>query len=128
MAKSLTQSNTNRDVYFLQAARDSRVHALGAEVRQLTEDSPQVRTIVLYDQPLEDDAASGKCDQVGRVSRQLMANWTPTEEAEYYVCGPMPFMVEVLGILGELGVPESRLHYEFFGPMRSLQSASAVAE
>lgn len=37
-------------------------------------------------------------------------------DADYYICGPVPFMRLQHDALKQLGVPETRIHYEVFGP------------
>jgi len=44
----------------------------------------------------------------------------PHEDTEYYFCGPKPFMKGLYRELKERGVDESRIHFEFFGPMQEL--------
>jgi nitric oxide dioxygenase len=36
-------------------------------------------------------------------------------DADYYVCGPLPFMRQQVETLKALGIKESRVHYEVFG-------------
>ena len=36
-------------------------------------------------------------------------------DADYYICGPLPFMRAQVEALKALGVPEARVHYEVFG-------------
>jgi nitric oxide dioxygenase len=36
--------------------------------------------------------------------------------ADYYICGPIPFMRMQHDALGRMGVKESHIHYEVFGP------------
>lgn len=55
---------------------------------------------------------------------KLTADWlcreTPTETAQYYICGPKGFMAMAINGLKEAGVSNDRLHYEFFGPASDL--------
>jgi nitric oxide dioxygenase len=39
-----------------------------------------------------------------------------SENADYFICGPVPFMKAVINYLKELGVASENIHYEFFGP------------
>lgn len=121
MAKSLHRANNGTSVYFLQAAKNSRVHAMADEVRSLGGNGSSFRTKVIYDEPLADDLSSGRCDSEGVVTTDLLRSWTPIAEADYYVCGPTPFMASVLGSLNELGVSEDRVRHEFFGPKQALE-------
>lgn len=123
MAKSLDHANVDVPVSFIQAARNGRAHALGDEVRALGGDRSNFRTHILYDEPHADDLASGRCDAEGRVTTDLLRELTPFSEAEFYVCGPTPFMTAVLKSLATLGVEGDRVHHEFFGPKQALEVA-----
>ncbi|TWT94704.1 NO-inducible flavohemoprotein [Stieleria varia] len=120
MAKSVAAANLTTPIFFLQAARNSSVHAMAEEVRGLADGITPVVTRVIYDEPLEGDVTSGKCDEVGLITKDLIAEQTPVAEADYYFCGPKLFMATIEVILNELGVDASRQHCEFFGPKQAL--------
>ncbi|MEO9590167.1 NO-inducible flavohemoprotein [Rhodopirellula bahusiensis] len=124
MAKSLLKAQPNADVTFVQAARNSASHAFADELQQLAEASPGLQLRTIYNEPLDDDLASGKCDEVGLLSRELIRDWVPVESARFYYCGPPVFMSVVQSILSELGVAEHRMNYEFFGPKQELLMSS----
>jgi nitric oxide dioxygenase len=124
MAKSLVHAGFPHPVYFLQAARNSTVHAFGKEIRELAAGNSSVQTKILYDQPLNDDLASGRCDEIGVVTTDLLRDWTPYSDADFYFCGPKPFMQSVYSGLRGLGVDESRINFEFFGPRQEIVSAA----
>lgn len=116
MSKSLSTAGVSPDVYLLQAANNSNVHAFAEEVRRL----PNVHSKVIYDEPLDSDVSSGKCDVVGTVNAELLREWTPYQEADFYFCGPKPFMAACCRSLKQLGVANQRMHCEFFGPQQAL--------
>lgn len=120
MAKSLVAEKTSGPIYFIQAARNSLVHAFRNEVRELAKESPSLKTHFIYDSPLTDDLETGKCDAIGLITKNLLWELTPTAVADYYFCGPKPFMTGIATMLDELGVAQSKLHYEFFGPKQTL--------
>jgi nitric oxide dioxygenase len=123
MAKSIVHTNPNAPIFFLQAARNSGVHAFADEIRNLASLSSNMHVKVLYDDPLAGDVEGQKCDGVGFVSTELLRQWTPFADADFYFCGPKPFMQKVHACLQELGVDETRVRYEFFGPKEELQPA-----
>jgi len=127
MAKALVHEKVQTPLYFLQAARNSRVHALGGELRELERQGEHVTTRVLYDSPLENDLTRGNCDALGTVDVDILQDWTSYGDAEFYFCGPQPFMQNVYGMLHSLGVDESRMHFEFFGPKQELAAPVAAA-
>jgi nitric oxide dioxygenase len=120
IAKSLVGKKSKIPIYFLQAAKNSCVHALGSEVRSLSANSGSVQTLILYDAPLADDLQSGKCDVEGLVTTEILRDYTPFEDADFYLCGPSPFMGSVVSALKNLGVEGSRVRHEFFGPKQAI--------
>ncbi|TWU48744.1 Flavohemoprotein [Rubripirellula tenax] len=124
MAKSIIHENPEATLYFLQAARNSSVHAFDDELRLLSAAGPNVNTRVIYDAPLADDVQNGKCDATGFVTTEMLREWTPFSEADFYFCGPKPFMENIHACLAELGVDEHRARYEFFGPKQELTSSA----
>jgi nitric oxide dioxygenase len=47
------------------------------------------------------------------------------EGSDIYVCGPVPFMQAVINGLYGLGIPEEKVHFEFFGPAVELELVNA---
>ncbi len=124
MAKTLVHQDVKSPLQFVQAACNSSVHAFADEVRALQADRNNVQTYVFYDQPLDNDAPSEKCDVVGIIDTDWLRHNTPHAEADFYVCGPKPFMQILCASLRQLGVGEDRIHFEFFGPLRSLRNTA----
>ena len=125
MAKALVTEGVLAPIHFVQAAKNSKVQAFSDELYQLISDKDFVDIKVLYDQPTEQDVQSGKCDRTGVVDTELLREWTPVSEAEYYICGPKPFMQSIHCGLKECGVDDDRIHFEFFGPLGEIESVRA---
>ncbi|MCA9087950.1 MAG: NO-inducible flavohemoprotein [Planctomycetaceae bacterium] len=120
MVKSLAHRQVSTPLHFLLAARNSRVHAFAEEVRALSGNGANIQSRILYDEPLPGDVESGRCDAAGFLTRERLCEWTPVDEAEFYLCGPAPFMASAMSNLKELGVGPERIHHEFFGPRQEL--------
>lgn len=120
MFKSLLHHETTAPIHFVHAARNGRVHALAKEVRSLAAERPNVQVHVRYDAPDADDVQAARCDATGLVDREFLRGWLPSNDAEFYFCGPQPFMKSVYRDLKDWGVDESRLHFEFFGPRQEI--------
>ncbi len=126
MAKSLAEHAPNTPIHFVHASRNSRVHPLAKEVRELSRASSGATTHFRYSDPLPEDRASRHCDSVGCVDKEFLTRSTPYQQATYYFCGPKPFMQSIYTALKELGVEEDRIHFEFFGPRQDITSAAAA--
>lgn len=128
MAKSLSHDRPAVPLCFLQAARNGREHAMGNEVRRLAEGRADVVTRVFYDEPTPEDVELGRLDAEGRLTTEVLQQWTPTDRAVYYFCGPPAFMACTRENLLSLGVPESRIRFEFFGPSQNLAARPEAAQ
>lgn len=123
MAKTLVESGSSAPITFVQAAKNSRQHALAGEIRQLSKEGASIKTHFVYDEPLEDDLASGNCDSVGFITPELLGDLVPDTDADFYLCGPVPFMASVQSIMSAWGIDSGRVHFEFFGPKQELPAA-----
>jgi nitric oxide dioxygenase len=106
---------TDREVVFVHGARNSKVHAMKDRLKAVAETNRRLTSIVFYDAPLAGDIAGYDHDLVGMVDLRRIAGSVLKPDADYYVCGPIPFMRMQVATLEALGVPEARIHYEVFG-------------
>jgi nitric oxide dioxygenase len=71
---------------------------------------------IFYDAPLPGDKQGTDYDFPGLVDVNLIANAVMLPEADYYICGPVPFMRMQHDALVAKGIKEARIHYQVFGP------------
>ncbi|WP_017725837.1 NO-inducible flavohemoprotein [Halalkalibacterium ligniniphilum] len=121
MLKTLTETNPNRPITFIHAARNGNVHALRQEVKKIANRSPQVTVFWCYDKPTDRDRQMNAFHKDGYIDLPWLQRVIPTREASFYFCGPVPFMKTVNSLLKEWGVNGADIHYEFFGPSGSLE-------
>jgi nitric oxide dioxygenase len=126
MLKSLAHHRVATPVYFIHAARNSSHHAFAEEVRKIAAECPNIHLHIRYDEPLANDVGGQHCDSTGRIDEQLLSELLPSIETEFYFCGPKPFMAMLLHTLKTLGVADSRIHYEFFGPKQELTQVTTT--
>ena len=126
MLKALAYRQVATPVHFIHAARNSEWHALADEVRRIAEGRPNIVTHFRYDAPLPHDLDQRCCDSVGLVDLALLQELLPSNDAEFYFCGPKPFMAGLYRGLREWGVQEPRIHFEFFGPKQEFVDDAAV--
>lgn len=123
MLETAANSGWDSDVHFIHGTLDGSTHALGGHVRALVDGCPKAKVSVFYDAPRAEDVAGRHYDEAGTISETWLAANTPVADADYYLCGPKPFMRAMVTALGRLGVDQSRIHYEFFGPADELIAA-----
>jgi len=108
-------NETERQVVFIHAARNSAVHAMRDHLTEAAKQHSRLKTFVFYDEPLPSDAQGKDYDYPGLVDLRLISESVLLHDADYYLCGPIPFMRMQHDALSTLGADESRIHYEVFG-------------
>lgn len=119
MLKTAAEKQPEREVTFIHAAINGHTHALKDEVKKVAEDAMNISTYFVYEKPLEEDFGY---DQTGYIDEAWLRKVLPlNREAEYYFCGPVPFMQAINHSLQELNIKKENIHFEFFGPASDLE-------
>ena len=105
MLHHLADRRSTRPVLALHADRTAQDHAHREEVAALVERLPRGDHHTWY------EAGGG-----GRTGRMDLADLDIPEDAEAYLCGPLPFMRDLRAQLIDAGVAPRKVHYEVFGP------------
>ncbi|WP_022794026.1 NO-inducible flavohemoprotein [Marinococcus halotolerans] len=121
MLNTLVQEDTKRNVTFIHAADSSKVHAMKARVEQLADTYSNIEAYTCYSAPTENDRTHRMFDKEGFIDADWLETVLPEEQADFYFCGPIPFMKVVNEILKDRGVPAERRHYEVFGPESTIE-------
>ena len=116
MLKRILQSPDQRELLFVHGARNGRVQAMKTKLRQAAAEHDNFHLIMFYSEPLATDQAGQDYDYEGFVDVRRIADRILLEDADYYICGPVPFMRLQHDALMNLGVKEAHIHYEVFGP------------
>ena len=121
MLNSIAEDQPDRKVCYIHAARNSKVHAFKSYVEDLGSTKPNVKSYVIYENPTEEDRSAKNYDKEGYITLEWLQSILPSKEAQYYFCGPTPFMRAVNDALKEWGVPAEDIHYEFFGSFDDIE-------
>jgi nitric oxide dioxygenase len=106
----------HRNVVFVHGARNSGVHAMKDHILQIAREQPNFKPYIFYNEPLQEDQQGKDYDFAGLVDIDKIKDAVMLPEADYYICGPIPFMRMQHDALLAKGIPETRIHYEVFGP------------
>ena len=107
------------DIYFIQAVMNSKEQPLADEVKKFS-DLNLIKSIVFYSEPLENDIQGENYNFDGFVNEEWIRESLPLN-AEFYFCGPPPFMKAVNKALLNLGVSKENINFEFFGKSQSME-------
>lgn len=113
MYDSIAKNTPDRPVAFLHSARTRAHQAFNDVLNTLNSSMDSSTYSVLY---------SDEGD--GFMTRDYLAS-NVLEGSDIYVCGPTPFLESVMRDLYALGIPEEKIHFEFFGPAVELDLVNA---
>lgn len=117
MLHELSQKPSPRPVWYFHGARDGDHHPLSNEVRALVSRRENFHAHVAYSRPRNTDLPGRDYDSVGRIDHELVTRLMPERDSDFFVCGPTRFMADIRSGLIAGGVPDSRIHFETFGPL-----------
>ncbi|MBJ9986227.1 NO-inducible flavohemoprotein [Acinetobacter sp. S40] len=115
MLNQLVTLDMPQPVNFIHACRSSQVHAMKKHIQELKAKYPRLNTFTAYEFPHEADVLGQDYDIAGRLDLASMDAALLPVNADYYLCGPMPFMAEQHKVLVERGIPAQNIHTEAFG-------------
>ncbi|AZY49356.1 NO-inducible flavohemoprotein [Bordetella avium] len=110
-----TAGEPARELRFVHACREKAVHAMRDAVNVAVARYANVRRHVFYERVAASDRPGVDYDYEGRIDWRRIAADVILPDADYYLCGPLPFMREQFDALSALGVPAGRIHAEAFG-------------
>jgi ferredoxin-NADP reductase len=108
--------HSERPVWWVYAAQDSRHHPFAEETRRLLAGMGNARGHVVYSRPLPSDTLGVDYDVAGHITTSIFDNLGIPKSADFYLCGPTGFMDAITGALKEWGAASPRIHIELFGP------------
>ncbi len=116
MLETLATEQPERKVTYIHAAINGKLHAMKGTVEELNQSHSHLTSYVCYELPEENDTF----DKSGYMDLAWLQE-VADPNADFYFCGPTPFMRAIYKALLEWNVPQERIHFEFFGPAGSLE-------
>lgn len=116
MLNALCDLNSKREAWFFLGIRNGDEHVMEAHFNEIKEKFDNIHIYICYSQPTDEDIKAKKYDHQGRVNVDFLKQVLPSNNYEYYFCGPPPFMSSLENDLQDWGVPKSLIHFEAFGP------------
>jgi nitric oxide dioxygenase len=120
MLETIAERHPALETHWVHGAFSGATQAFGARLQALAARLPALRATTFHEAPRAGDRGLA---EPGRITLDWLRRNTPVAEADVYLCGPKPFLRDLVGGLAGLGVPAERLHYEFFGPADELLAA-----
>lgn len=115
MLNQLVTLDMPQPVTFIHACRSKQVHAMKQHIQDLKTKYPRLSTFTAYEFPHPSDVLAEDYDVAGRLDLSSIDHALLPTDADYYLCGPMPFMAEQQKALVARDIPAENIHSEAFG-------------
>ncbi|WP_250038326.1 MOSC and FAD-binding oxidoreductase domain-containing protein [Paractinoplanes maris] len=120
MLHALATHGSDREVWWVQAARNGQERPFAAEAAALLARLPRAHSYVCLSRPGPDDRLGHDYDGAGHLTAELLRTLELPAGGDAYLCGPAAFLTDVTAALVETGVPAGRIHTEIFGSQPGL--------
>ena len=116
MLNTICESDSKRETWFFLGVGNHADHVMKDHLERLNWEHDNVHLHVCYAHPTEDDVLGKDYQHEGWVGVELFKKVLPSNNCEFYICGPPPMMDSVTTGLREWGVPDEHVNFEAFGP------------
>ena len=116
MLEAVVKHGLQRDVHFFYGVRNADEHIMKEYLASLDNEHRRLTMHICYSNPGENDVQGKDFHHAERVSVDLFKRLFPSNNYEFYICGPPPMMESLVKDLDEWGVPQGAVNFEAFGP------------
>ncbi|WP_430612477.1 NO-inducible flavohemoprotein [Flavobacterium sp. JP2137] len=114
MLESLvSHGDSTPKITWIHGCRNRAVQAFNDRVQYIQDNCDQVEAFVFYDVK---EAGVHPSILEGQLDLSRLNNWSLDTDADYYICGPGPFIEKHFHYLVQENVSEDRIFFEEFGP------------
>ena len=126
MLNHLIQTSSKREIWFFYGVRNSSEHAMKSHLQKAAEKHDNIHLQVVYQDVSEQDVRGQDYHHQGFICTDLFKQLLPSNNYEFYLCGPPPMMTALTTQLSEWGVPDADVYMEAFGPASVKKKKSPI--
>lgn len=116
MLNAICDSGSKRETWFFYGVTNRAEHAMYERMSEIRRQFDNVHIVSCYSGPTENCVKGRDYYDKGHVSVELFKKLLPSNNYEFYICGPPPMMESLTNDLKEWGVPDKDVKFEAFGP------------
>lgn len=107
-------AENDKELIWVHACRNSEVRAFADRIDSITKEDQQVKQHQFYE--VVNETLAGKEVYEGMLDFSKIEKWQFEPNAEYYICGPKPFIEKAVKELTDNKISENHIFFEEFGP------------
>lgn len=109
-------NNSEREIWFFYGVRNGKEAIYKEQLKKIEKENANVRMNICYSGPAPEDKQGEDYHHESRVTVELFKKLLPSNNYDFYICGPPPMMQTIVPDLEAWGVSEKKVHFEAFGP------------
>jgi ferredoxin-NADP reductase/MOSC domain-containing protein YiiM len=125
MLHALASEKSQREIWWIYAARNRVEHPFAEESRSLLKQLSRGRGYIVYSRPAATDQVGTDFDAAGHIDAALLKRIGVSQGSDFYLCGPSSFLQNMRDGLQTWGVPADNVHTEIFGALESITPGMA---
>lgn len=125
--KSALENTPDRQIVLVHGCLNETVQPFAEKLKGFAQAHKELSVHFVYNEPAPAGVTRIGDALQGMIDAALLDKLLPTKDADYYFCGPKPFMVSIYHQLLAWGIPASQAHFEFFGPRQGIERAPEKA-
>ena len=115
MLNAIVESGSRRETWFFLGVRHGGEHCFREHLNRVALENPNVKLQVCYSEPNPKDRKGKDYHHAERVSVDLFKRVLPSNNYDFYICGPGPMMDNIKADCVAWGVPKENFNMEAFG-------------
>ena len=127
MLAALDQKRFQGQVYVMLGYQNGKHGLFREQLEQIAERNPSFSIRLAYSRPEPEDVLGSHYHHEGRISFDWLSDLLPSNNFEFFLCGPPRMMQSLVPDLLIWGAPDDAIHYEAFGPASVSLEASPDA-
>ena len=116
-----------REFWLFYGVRNGRELVMKPHLDALAAAHPNFHLWLCFSDPLPEDKFGRDYQNRGRVDVNLLRMQLPIRPYHFFICGPAPMMESLVHALEVWGVPDTRIHFEAFGPASIRRQTEEIA-
>ncbi len=116
MINSIAHAGSMQSAQVCLGFGNSREHPFREHLRELRAKHDHIHFDLSYSRPMPSDQVGRDYDHRGYVDIARLKQVLPSNNFQFYICGPPSMMATLVPSLRAWGVPQSHIHFEAFGP------------
>jgi len=114
MLNAICDTDAQRETWFFLSVKNKKNHMMQDHLQQINAKFENIHIFTCYSQPQDEDIRGRDYDHAERISVEVLKKYLPSNNFEFYFCGPIAMVESFRVDLTEWGVAIQNQHYERF--------------